>query len=235
MAAVRLLLPAETEAVDGRRLDALLRPLGDGVARDYAALGRGVPAGKETRMLVRHAAARPVRTRAGDFVTRVDLVGDRWLRVKFAASSPPPSSSPTMAATTTAASSTLPRQAYERTAPHEAPALGLVLAEAGAADELDLEWRFAERLCNSPSSTDASTIRSTRPTRRPSISASPLHGATKGLRCARRVRGGADGSVALDIRIEPPVAVGALLEDFVGDVEPMDEGVLVIALVGARR
>ena len=41
------------------RLDALLRPL-VGVPRDYRALGRSVPAGKNTTMLLRHAAAAAV-------------------------------------------------------------------------------------------------------------------------------------------------------------------------------
>ena len=239
-------LPAETEAAsvdEAARLDALLRPLGDGVARDYAALGRGVPAGKETRMLVRHAAARPVRTRAGDFVTRVDLVGDRWLRRQVRS----------LVATAVeladdggdddrrlldAAASGVP----ERTAPHEAPALGLVLAEAGAADELDLEWRFgAERLCNSAELDRRLHYPLDPPDKAAAVDlrVNTLRGATRddALRRLRAAGFAAAPTAAspLGVRIEPPVAVGALLEAFDGDVEPMDEGAqLVTALVGAR-
>ena len=238
-------LPAETEAAsvdEAARLDALLRPLGDGVARDYAALGRGVPAGKETRMLVRHAAARPVRTRAGDFVTRVDLVGDRWLRRQVrclvaTAVELADDGSDDDRRLLDAAASGVP----ERTAPHEAPALGLVLAEAGAADELDLEWRFgAERLCNSAELDRRLHYPLDPPDkagRRPPRQHAARRDEDDALRRLRAAGFAAAPTAAspLGVRIEPPVAVGALLEDFVGDVEPMDEGAqLVTALVGAR-
>ena len=55
-----------------------------GVARDYAALGRGLPRGKSTVTTLHHASARPVRLAGGGFATRVDLVGDRFLRRQVA-------------------------------------------------------------------------------------------------------------------------------------------------------
>ena len=76
----------ETAAAEAAALDALLRPLVAAGPRDYAALGRGVPAGKDTTMAFTHASARPVELSIGSeeaaaaFATRVDLVGDRFLR-----------------------------------------------------------------------------------------------------------------------------------------------------------
>ena len=55
-------LPTQTAddiANEASRLDELLQPL-SGTTRCYAALGRSVPEGKETRMLLRHASARLV-------------------------------------------------------------------------------------------------------------------------------------------------------------------------------
>ena len=64
---------------EATRINAMLRPL-EGETRDYAALGRSVPEGKETAALLRHASARVVSIPGGGVATRVDLVGDRFLR-----------------------------------------------------------------------------------------------------------------------------------------------------------
>ena len=91
----------EAVAAEASRIDNLLRPLA-GETRDYAALGRSLPAGKETRTLLRYASARPVELRrpyateeraaaadgvptgvptgAPAWATRIELVGDRFLR-----------------------------------------------------------------------------------------------------------------------------------------------------------
>ena len=70
--------------------------MGTGAPRDYAALGRGVPPGKETTTTLRQVSARMVELGSGDgsrdgsrdgggdgggaVATRVDLLGDRFLR-----------------------------------------------------------------------------------------------------------------------------------------------------------
>ena len=135
--------PAEAVEAEAARLDALLQPLA-GELRDYAALGRGVPAGKETRMRLRHAAARavPLAGGAGAFATRIDLIGDRFLRRQVR----------TLVSTVVAAADAgdsaddllgvVTSGDQVRTA-HPAPALGLCFAEAGMADELDITWAGA--------------------------------------------------------------------------------------------
>ena len=73
-------------AAEASCIDQLLRPL-VGTPRDYAALGRLVPEGKKTEMLLRHASARlvalspaPSGGDAAAYATRVEIVGDRFLR-----------------------------------------------------------------------------------------------------------------------------------------------------------
>lgn len=76
----------EVEA-EARDMDGMLSALA-GAPRDYAALARGVPKGKDTTTTLFHASARVVSIGGGDgsiaapagLATRVDLVGDRFLR-----------------------------------------------------------------------------------------------------------------------------------------------------------
>ena len=69
---------AEAEAA---RIDALLAPL-PGARRDYAALGRGLPKGKDTHTTLRRATARAVPLVPGGAAraVRIDVEGDRFLR-----------------------------------------------------------------------------------------------------------------------------------------------------------
>ena len=157
-------------AAEAARLDGLLRPLA-GEPRDYAALGRSVPAGKDTTMTLRHAAARlvelPVAPSGGGggdddpgvaapttWATRIDLVGDRFLRRQvrtLVSTAVACASSDTAAADVTddddaaadaaaAAGSDLLEactSGEQRRTAHPAPSAGLVLAAAGSADEFD--------------------------------------------------------------------------------------------------
>ena len=157
-------------AAEAARLDGLLRPLA-GEPRDYAALGRSVPAGKDTTMTLRHAAARlvelPVAASGGGggdedpgvaapttWATRIDLVGDRFLRRQvrtLVSTAVACASSDTAAADVTddddaaadaaaAAGSDLLEactSGEQRRTAHPAPSAGLVLAAAGSADEFD--------------------------------------------------------------------------------------------------
>lgn len=75
-------LPGQSRAQvleESARLDALLRPLA-GTVRDYAALGRGVPKGKNTKMTIYDASAQAVELRGGACATRIVLRGDRFIR-----------------------------------------------------------------------------------------------------------------------------------------------------------
>ena len=145
--------PAETEA-EAARIDALLRPLA-GETRDFAPFGRSVPEGKDTNMILRHASARLVELKVvgGDgpsgMATRIDLVGDRFLRqqvrtlvgtaVALAESTTTGASLPQPGEPDTRLLEVCESGQAERTA-HPAPAVGLVLAEAGTDDELDPSW-----------------------------------------------------------------------------------------------
>ena len=138
-------------AEEAEQIDALLRPLA-GVARDYSALGRSMPLGKNTTMLLRYASARLVEL-AGTHdgvpavATRIDLVGDRFLRqqVRTLVGTAIALVGGTLEAEGTAADDERRLLALcvsgdpELTA-HPAPAVGLVLAGAGSADELDPSW-----------------------------------------------------------------------------------------------
>ena len=142
-------------ATEAAALDALLRPL-CGVARDFRALGRSLPAGKDTNTLLRHASARLVmpageESDAATPMTRIELVGDRFLRqqvrtlVATAASvaagiHPVCKDDNSFASEGLLAVCTSGRE--EETA-CPAPPLGLVLVGAGTPDELALSWRTA--------------------------------------------------------------------------------------------
>ena len=163
---------AKQVAEEANRLDAMLQPLA-GERRDYSALGRGVPVGKDTSMLLRHASARvvnlpsPAGESAGGVpmaMTRIELVGDRFLRRQVRS----------LVATAVAiseqwdgpvgSSGIYEQRAAERLLAErlltactsgdsastalEAPAVGLVLVGAGTADEMSDGWRVgAEALC----------------------------------------------------------------------------------------
>ena len=61
------------------RLRALLAPL-VGAPRDYAALGRGLPRGKDSTMTLLRCDARRVELPGRGAAVRFDLVGDRFVR-----------------------------------------------------------------------------------------------------------------------------------------------------------
>jgi len=140
-------------------IDALLQPL-VGEERQYAALGRGLPKGKSVATTLLHARARVVELPGGTpggLATRVDLVGDRFIRrqvrtlvasavhvantlegeIAEELNSPSASQRSTSAAMSEAAVTTallrIATSGVQQETAHPAPALGLVFAEAGAA------------------------------------------------------------------------------------------------------
>ena len=130
--------PRDEIIAEAARIDAQLKPL-VGASRDFAALGRSVPDGKNTTMLMRHAAASVVDVPgSADAVVRIDLVGDRFLRQQVRV---------LVATAVAVADGKVDEQLLrvctsgrpELTA-HPAPAVGLVLAAAGGMDELDPSW-----------------------------------------------------------------------------------------------
>lgn len=124
--------------VTAARLDAQLAAL-VGVERDYAALGRGLKAGKSTRGTLLHASARTVRLDSGVDAARIEIVGDRFLRRQvrtlvstavIAARDRPDDAR----ALLDAASSGRPELTQQ-----PAPAIGLCFAEAGYAPFVRLD------------------------------------------------------------------------------------------------
>ena len=125
------LLPASPGGdVPAEALDALLKPLA-GAARDYRALGRGLPKGKDPSTRILAAAASRVALPCGAEAVRLDVAGDRFLRRQVR----------TLVATAVHAARSRPGDELalydlatcgdvHRTAP-AAPAIGLCLAEAG--------------------------------------------------------------------------------------------------------
>ena len=136
--------------------------LAAGAPRDFAALGRGVPPGKDTTTTLRQASARLVEIGekgavgdgGGAVAARIDLLGDRFLRRQVrvlvatavaaaaaAAAAGGESEGAEGAEGALLAAST--SGAPERTAP-PAPAEGLVFVAAGTADELEVQPWWAE-------------------------------------------------------------------------------------------
>ena len=116
--------------VSAAALDAQLRPL-SGLELNYAALGRGVPKGKDTRTTLHLCAARPVRLAGGGRpCVRVDVVGDRFIRRQVRALV---SAALHCARTSDDAGALLAliRTEQQELTPHPAPAAGLCFAEAG--------------------------------------------------------------------------------------------------------
>ena len=124
----------EEVAAEAEALDGLLRGLA-GTTRDYAALGRGLPKNKPTQSLLRHAAARPVALPGGGgYATRVDLVGDRFIRrqVRVLVATGVAAVAAGQPSATFIDACTSGQQ--ERTA-HPAPPQGLVLHDAGTDED----------------------------------------------------------------------------------------------------
>lgn len=119
----------EAEGVSAERLQALLAPL-VGPPRDYAALGRGVPAGKDTTMSLLRCDASRVALPDGGAALRFDVVGDRFVRRQVRCLV----ATAVHAARTSAADDALLRLATggdrRQTAP-AAPPEGLCLAQVG--------------------------------------------------------------------------------------------------------
>ena len=145
------LLPANGLGVTADDIDRQLAPL-VGSPRDYAALGRGLPRGKETTCTLMRASARAVavssESSTEDEAVRVELVADRFLRrqvrtlvasaVMAAQEEASGEATGSEATLSSAPTSLLLRIAtsgeQERTA-HPAPARGLVFAGSGGEDD----------------------------------------------------------------------------------------------------
>ena len=147
----------EAAAQEAATIDALLRPLA-GAPRDYAALGRSVPAGKNTTTLLRLCRCRLVELPAAPggsapFAARLDLVGDRFLRrqvrtlvataVAVAAGVAAGDGAAAAGGDEAAALLALCTGGRQELTAHPAPAEGLVFVCAGGEDELEHEWRLA--------------------------------------------------------------------------------------------
>jgi tRNA pseudouridine38-40 synthase len=156
--------------LEATRIDALLRPLA-GVPRDFAAFGRGLPRNKPTTTRLWHASARTVQLPVANegvaptcpFATRIDLVGDRFIRRQVrtivataaAAAGGYSETTPSRVATLSGSETTPllgtsgpPSQWQQHTA-HPAPALGLCFAAAGDT-EVEGDEAHIQRLQQDP-------------------------------------------------------------------------------------
>ena len=126
-------------------LNAMLAPL-QGAPREYGALGRGLPSGKSTVTTLYYASARAVALTdaaggtATRYATRIDLVGDRFLRrqvrtlIASAAAAADEHCCPPWTSLLDAVTS-----GQQRLTAHPAPPHGLCFAAAGREDD---EWAF---------------------------------------------------------------------------------------------